>query len=222
MPFLAEELYQNLVRTAFPESPESVHLTDFPSADPAKIDKALSAATKLASKISSLGRAVRSTAGIKVRQPLAKVVVSLKSQTDREGLEHLKPQVLEELNVKNMEFVEKADDLEQGDYATITEGDITVAIYTRMTDELAGEGMAREIVHRLQTMRKSAGFEIADYIITYYQGDDYTSKVMWDFSGYIQQETLSHQLVAGSPEKDAFKENVKLSGHTIELGVIKD
>jgi len=187
MPFLAEELYQNLVRQAFPEAVESVHLTDFPVADLSKVDKALSTSTRLASKVCSLGRAVRSNAGIKVRQPLAKVVVALKSRTEREGLEHLKLQVLEELNVKNLEFVDNADLLDKNDYASISEGDLTVAVYTRMTDELIGEGMAREIVHRLQTMRKSAGFDIADYILTYYEGDVYITRVMHDFADYIKQ-----------------------------------
>ena len=73
----------------FPDAPESVHLTDFPVADPDKIDKRLSVATQLAIKVSSLGRAARSGANIKVRQPLANVVVAVKSKTDREGLERL-------------------------------------------------------------------------------------------------------------------------------------
>ncbi len=222
MPFLAEELYQNLVRQAFPEAVESVHLTDFPVADLSKVDKALSTSTRLASKVCSLGRAVRSNAGIKVRQPLAKVVVALKSRTEREGLEHLKLQVLEELNVKNLEFVDNADLLDKNDYASISEGDLTVAVYTRMTDELIGEGMAREIVHRLQTMRKSAGFDIADYILTYYEGDDYITRVMHDFSDYIKQETLSHRLLSENPDPGAYSENVKLSGHAIKLSVKKD
>ena len=63
----------------------------------------------------------------------------------------------------------------------MTEGDTAVAVCTEISPELAGEGMAREIVHRLQTMRKSAGFEIADYIVTYYEGDDYIQQVMRGF-----------------------------------------
>ncbi|GAI42527.1 unnamed protein product, partial [marine sediment metagenome] len=102
-PFLAEELYQNLVCSAFPEAPDSVHLTDFPVADMAKIDKQLSDDTRLAMKISSLGRAARSKAGIKVRQPLAKVVVSVASSDEEESLKRLKPQIFEELNVKDLE-----------------------------------------------------------------------------------------------------------------------
>ncbi|GAI02726.1 unnamed protein product, partial [marine sediment metagenome] len=101
-PFLAEELYQNLVGSVFPEAPDSVHLADFPVADVAKIDKQLAADTRLAMKVSSLGRAARSQAGVKVRQPLAHVVVSVASHSEQATLERLKAQVLEELNVKDL------------------------------------------------------------------------------------------------------------------------
>ena len=222
MPFLAEEMYQNLVCLAFPGAPESVHLADFPVADKGKIDKQLSSATQQAIKVSSLGRAVRSGAGIKVRQPLARVVVAVKSKTDREGLEHLKPQILDELNVKDIDFVDSAAELEKPGYITLAEGETAVAICTEISPELAGEGMAREIVHRLQTMRKSAGFEIADYISTYYEGDDYIQQVIGGFSAYIRQETLSRQLVSGVPQQGTYAENFKLSGHAMRLGVKKE
>lgn len=96
-----------------------------------------------------------------------------------------------------------------------------MAIPTEITPELAAEGMAREIVHRLQTMRRSAGFDIADYIITCYQGDDYIRQVMGDFAGYIKQETLSQQLDEGVPEEGVFKESYKLGGYQVLLGVKK-
>ena len=79
--------------------------------------------------------------------------------------------------------------------------------------------MAREIVHRLQTMRRSAGFDIADHIATYYQGEAYAGKVMADFADYIKQETLSRQIIEGIPEDVDFKETYKLSGYNILLGV---
>ena len=83
--------------------------------------------------------------------------------------------------------------------------------------------MAREIVHRLQTMRRSAGFDIVDHIDTYYQGDDYIREVMKnkDLADYIKQETLSRQLVDGLPEKVDFRETYKLSGYNVLLGVVK-
>jgi isoleucyl-tRNA synthetase len=193
-----------------------VHLTDFPIVDKAKIDEKLADDTRLAMKIASLGRAARSEAGIKVRQPLAKVIVEVRSEREREALERLTPQLLEELNVKGLEFVEKIAD--EG-YVVSTEGGHSVAISKEIPPELLAEGVAREIVRRLQTMRRSAGFDIADHITTYYQGDDYIKQVMSDFADYIKQETLSKELVDSVPEADAFTESHSLSGHEIRLGV---
>jgi isoleucyl-tRNA synthetase len=224
MPFMAEEIYQNLVKSAFPDAQESVHLTDFPAADTTKIDKPLTSAIQLAIKVSSLGRAVRSGAGIKVRQPLSRVVVAVKSKTDREGLMSLKPQVLEELNVKDIDYVDTASELEKPDYVVMTEGDLSVAVSTALTPELELEGMAREIVHRIQTMRKSAGFEIADYIAIFYEGDEYIQRVMQDSASvdYVKQETLSRRVVSGVPEQGSYNESFKLGGHAVKLGVKKE
>ncbi|MDO8569048.1 MAG: isoleucine--tRNA ligase, partial [Dehalococcoidales bacterium] len=159
-PFLAEELYQNLVRPVNANAPESVHLTDFPIADESQIHQQLADDNRLAMKISSMGRAARAKAGIKVRQPLAHVVVSVTSNREKEGLERLLPQVLDELNVKSLEFVGSEVALERPGYLVSSEGGYTVAVPTQISAELEAEGTAREIVHRLQTMRRSAGFDI--------------------------------------------------------------
>lgn len=221
MPFLAEILYQNLVCSAFPDAPKSVHMSDFPLGDITRIDKPLSSATHLAIKVSSLGRSARSNAGIKVRQPLSKVILAVKSQTEREGLDLIRSQVLEELNVKDMEVIDSVENMEKA-YSVVTEGDIAVGVCTEISAELESEGLAREIVHRLQTMRRSAGFDIADYIQTFYEGDDHSLKVMKDYAAYVQQETLSRKLVSGIPEDVALIEKYQLGGHTIRLGVKKD
>ncbi|MDP2920011.1 MAG: isoleucine--tRNA ligase [Dehalococcoidia bacterium] len=220
-PFIAEELYQNLVRSVDGSAPESVHLADYPSADESIIDPDLSLDTHLAMRVSSLGRAARSQAGIKVRQPLAKVLVHVASKRDREGLERLAPQVLEELNVKTVEFVEAVEELNNRECIACTEGELSVAVSKGISPELAAEGLAREIVHRLQTMRRNAGFEIADYITTHYQGDDHVRQVMRGFADYVKQETLSRQLVEGAPVEGAHTETHKLAGHSITLGVKK-
>jgi isoleucyl-tRNA synthetase len=218
-PFLAEELYQNLVCSAFPEAPDSVHLTDFPVADKSMINERLSEDTRLAMKVSSLGRAARSQAGIKVRQPLARVLIKAGTKRDEEGLERLSPQVLEELNVKSIEYTDSEDEFNKPDLTVSSEGGITVAMDCDVTPELAAEGLAREIVHRLQTMRRSAGFDIADHITTYYDSDSYVKQVMADWADYIKQETLSRELVEGIPEEGSFTEGYKLSGHEMMLGV---
>jgi len=220
-PFLAEELYQNLVGSAFPEAPDSVHLTDFPVADVTKVDKQLTADTRLVMKISSLGRAARSQAGIKVRQPLAHVVVSVASNQEQEILERLKPQILEELNVKDVILRPPTVDISVSVPAPVivTEGDYSVAVPTELSPELRAEGLAREIVHRLQTMRRSAGFDIADRIVTYYQGEAYIKQVMEDFADYIKQETLSRELVDGVPQEGVFTESHRLGDYEVLLGV---
>ncbi len=217
-PFLAEAMYRNLVVSVSAEAPPSVHLADFPLADKSRIDGQLMVGTRLAMKVSSLGRAVRSQAGIKVRQPLHKLLVKAGSGSQRRGLEPLVPQILEEVNVKELEIVGETPEVA---WPSIDEGEVTVMLDTEITPELAAEGMAREIVHRLQTMRRSAGFDIADHIVTYYQGDNYVGQVMTDFADYVKQETLSQQLVSGVPDEGAFTEQYQLSGYQILLGVRK-
>ena len=222
-PFLAEELYQNLVCSVFPEAPDSVHLADFPVADESNIDEQLAADTRLAMKVSSLGRAERSKRGIKVRQPLQSYHVSFAMERALKS-EAIKQSVLDELNVKSIKLAtaeELAAMARDPDYVVDDESSPSTAIYTRLTPELKAEGMAREIVHRLQTMRRSAGFDIADHIVTYYQGDAYVKQVLEDedLADYIKQETLSRQLVAGVPEEDMFTGSYQLDGHEVLLGV---
>jgi isoleucyl-tRNA synthetase len=231
-PFVSEAIYRNLVTTVYQDAPESVHLADFPTADRNKIDAQLSEDIRLAMRISSLGRAARSKAGIKVRQPLAEVIVSVSGGREERGLDRVKTQVMEELNVKDLR-VEAADILAgrncQGyvvggleeDAAT---GGYLVAVPAKDTisEELQAEGMARELVHRLQTMRRSADFDIADYIITYYQGDEYITRVMSDWGDYIRQETLSRKLVDKIPPEGVYTESIKISGRQVTMGVVRE
>ena len=221
-PFVADEIYQNLVISVYPEAPESVHLCDFPAADSSKIDKLLANDTRLTMKICSLGRASRSKAGIKVRQPLEKVLVKTRSRAEGEGLERLAAQVLEELNVKGLELAGEETELENHPgYSVSVEGDYIVAIATEIPIDLIEEGIAREIVHRLQTMRRNAGFDIADHIVTYYQAESSMKQAIERFSDYIKQETLSWELLCQAPGINAHSENCKISGQPVTLGVKK-
>ncbi|MBU2536754.1 MAG: isoleucine--tRNA ligase [Chloroflexota bacterium] len=221
IPFVAEEMYRNLVCSVFPDQPESVHLADFPVTDMDKIDKHLAADIRLIMRVSSLGRAARSEAGIKVRQPLSRLLVKVASERHKRALKHLAPQVLEEVNVKALDVVDDMPVTKHKDWPLASEGDLMVMLDTDITPELAAEGMAREIVRRLQMMRRSAGFEIADHIATYYQGDEYIKRVMADSADYIKQETLSEQLVDSAPGEGAYAESFKLEGHELLIGVKK-
>jgi isoleucyl-tRNA synthetase len=280
-PFVAEEIYQNLVCSSYPGAPQSVHLADFPVSDPTSIDERLSNDTKTVIKVTGLGRSARSKAQIKVRQPLAKVVVKVRDNSEIDGLKELQHQVLDELNVKTMIATTDAgqlvdyeikpnltllgpkygkdlgkiksalneldaqevaasvgvgNDLQVGEfsllpdevlvstipktnYAVAEEGGYVVGVSTEISPELLEEGLVREIIHRLQNMRRSAGYDIADYIETYYQGDGATSQVMAKFADYIKQETLARELVEGKPPDGAYVEEHKVDGNTLTFAV---
>jgi len=94
-----------------------------------------------------------------------------------------------------------------------------VTIDISVTPALADEGLARELVHRLQTMRRNAGFDIADRIVTYYQDDADIGRVMTNFDAYIRQETLSVDLLAEEPPAGAHREEQTVDGHKIWLAV---
>ncbi len=237
-PFIAEEIYQNLVVSLDPEAPDSVHLSMWPAYDEALIDEQLSLDMALAQKVTSLGHAARQNANLKVRQPLAQVVVRTASEEEDAGLTRLQQLVLDELNVKELEFTHASGDLvdvevfpypkqlgqkygrgypkirqamsgmdqnelaahvaagesfvveadgEQYEiapedvevrssprvgYSVSEDGGYLVAVTTDLTPELVQEGNARELVRRIQQLRKDADLEISDRIVTYVCDDD--------------------------------------------------
>ena len=282
MPFLTESMYQNLVRSA-DGGRESVHLEDYPRADDSLIDQRISDATRLAMTLSSLGRAARSKAGIKVRQPLGRALVKLSSVQEVELLTQVTPQVQDELNVKELARIDDETEVlelklrpntsllgskygremqrvvsalaaadpadvesrvtagrelqldgytleseevsvERVDlegYAVASEGGYVVAVTTDVSSELALEGLARELVHRVQNMRRSAGFDIADHIVTYYDGSPELDEVVTVQDEYIRQETLSQRLVKAQPPEGAYAETHRIDGLEVTLGVKK-
>ena len=285
MPFMAESMYQNLsapLKAGLAR--ESVHLESFPKADMGSVDQRLSEATRLAMRLSSLGRAARSKAGIKVRQPLASALVKLRLPNEAELLADVAGQVQDELNIKEttsladesevMELQVKAnmallgpkygaemsrivEGLSSADpwkvsarvssgqvveiagfllepeevlvsshdregYAVASEGGYTMAVSTEVSAELALEGLARELVHRIQNMRRSAGFDIADHIVTYYQGDASLDEVMSAHGDYVRQETLSRQVVKDAPVAGAYTEAHSVDGLEVTLGVKRE
>ena len=275
MPFIAEEMHQNLAR-AVNRGRESVHLEDYPDADESLIDARLSEATRLAMRLSSMGRAARSKAGIKVRQPLDRALVRLRSEREAELLAQVAPQVRDELNVKavapiaaeeEQEFMELrvqpnlrllgpkygprmrdvtaaisaadprevhaksragepvqlngfalqpdeiiVETLDRAGFSVANEGGYAVAVATEVSGELRLEGQARELAHRIQNMRRAAGFDIADRIVAAYEGDPGLNAVIAAHGEYIRQETLSEALVSEPPPADAYAETLKLDG----------
>ena len=237
-PFVAEEIYQNLVCSVDADAPDSVHLAAFPTVDASLIDQPLMGATRLAMSISSMGRNARSKSGLKVRQPLASVAVKTRNPEERGYLQMVQPQVLEELNIKSLVVLEDDSELylqareEAGDrtevtipvdhYSVALEGGYMVAVDSTITPELAEEGLARELVHRIQNLRRSSQFELTDRIVTYYDAPAEIGSVMQgNFAAYIRQETLSEDLVAGPPREGAASEDSKVEGMEITLGVLR-
>jgi isoleucyl-tRNA synthetase len=285
-PFLAEELHRNLVCSFDATQPDSVHLTDWPVADAARIDRALSDETRLVMRVASLGRAARAKAQLRVRQPVAELFVKLSTPAEEQALERLAPQVLEELNVKAIRIVRDETDFlrfevkpnlkllgqkygrevqdiakalqsmpeaelaqvarsaaagqpvqvagktlapdellvngrEKEGFASAEEAGAIAVVSTELTPELLQEGLAREIVHRVQNLRKDAEFEIADRIKLYYAGDADVAAVMRAYGGYISQETLATSISDDAPEHGVHSETAQIDGHEITLAVVR-
>jgi len=217
VPFISEVMYRNLVLSVEAQAPQSVHLTDYPVADTSLIDEALNRDMELAMNLSSLGRAARAKAGIKVRQPLSKVVITLSMDVDGQGVAALSDHIRDELNVKDVEF---ADVTPQDDgYVSASDERNVVAVMTVLSPELVAEGLARELVRRLQMMRRSANFEISDHIVVYYRGGEELEGVFDSFGDYICQETLATALKREEPPESAYTETIKIGKSELLAGV---
>ena len=107
------------------------------------------------------------------------------------------------------------------EYTIAGEDEILVAINTRITEDLKMEGLARDIVRRIQNQRKEAGFNIADWIETYYEAGPELSKVFEKFEGYISNETLSKVILRSRPPKNAHVATYKIGGETLKIGLIR-
>jgi isoleucyl-tRNA synthetase len=217
MPFISEEIYQNLVRGPFPDAPESVHMADYPQADPSRVDERLAADTRLAIKVCSLGRAARAKAQVKVRQPLPKVMIKVKNEAEKSALGRLSAQILEELNVKECEPTLSAELPSGPGYHEASEADCRVVVCAELSASLQSEGAARELVRHIQTMRKRANFEITDRILVWYQGD--LEAVLKDWGDYVRQEVLADSLVSAPPENPEAEQTQKIAGQAVSLAI---
>ena len=300
-PFLAEELYQNLVAERSPEAPESVHLVDWPVADEALIDEDLSFRMAMARQVVNLGRAARNSAQIKTRQPIEVAVVAA-GRRQQAAVDSLASVVADELNVKALEYVESAGELvsyvikpnyrtlgpkfgknmpavaaavaalpadETGDRVgsgrsvTVTvdgreydfapddfvveaheregfrverDAGIAVAISTRLSPELLGEGLARELVHHVQNTRKAAEFQIDDRIHLRVSGPEAVVDMLAAHGEWVKKETLAVTLEVATdatepaapagadgapPPAGTYREKLKVNGLPVTVEVAK-
>ncbi|MCL2572194.1 MAG: isoleucine--tRNA ligase [Defluviitaleaceae bacterium] len=285
VPFITEQIYQNLVRGLDKSSPESIHLCEYPSYDETQINPTLEADMAAIMDITAIGRAARNAAAIKNRQPLPEMLVNLRQGTT-EPAQDLLDVVKEELNVKAIDFIDSAENyieyrfkpqlrtlgprygklvpkitealntnpaevmtaLQSGTwqttiddtcieltmedvltetaqkegYATSQDKGITVVLNTQLTPELIEEGTLRELMSKLQNMRKDAGFEVVDRICAGYS--DYApglGEVIKNNSDLIAAEILADKLEEASPPEDAYTKTWNINGENITLWVNK-
>jgi len=286
VPFVTEAMYQNLVRSVSPDALESVHHTDWPQADPAAVDENLLARMDLARQMVALGHSARNSRNIKLRQPLARALIHRESGVD-ELDEELMALVQDELNVKQVDFVEEESELVtyrllpdnkvlgprfgrrfpavraelaaleplaavkrlraglplrleiEGDavelapeevlvreepregLAVASERGVAVAVDTVLTPDLKAEGLAREVVRRVQNLRKEADFDLDDRVVTTYQAEGELAEAIESWHSFIAEETLSVELRAGPPEDQATVFQDQVEGYSLGLGVRK-
>ncbi|MBI4506780.1 MAG: class I tRNA ligase family protein, partial [Chloroflexi bacterium] len=280
-PFLAEELYQNLVRSVDRSAPASVHHCDWPAVDVAARDAQLEQEMALVQRLASLARAARSKAALKVRQPLVELRAYLPAPAERAAADRLAPQLLDEVNVKRRTLVDDQralvtyavrpklpvlgprlgkdlpavsralqqmdaaallraqragqpvavaghelgpDEYEvvaqpQAGLAVAEEGGYAVGLDTAVTPELAAEGLARELVHRFQNVRRGAGLQVADRIIAYCAAPAEVATALERHGDYVRQEILAQDLRLAAPPADAYREEQRVDGHRVVLGV---
>ena len=281
IPFMTEDIYQNLVRSLDKTAPESIHLCDFPVANEAWIDTELEENMDEVLKIVVMGRACRNTANIKNRQPIGRMFV----KAEKALPEFYQEIVEEELNVKTMEFTDDVraftsytfkpqlktvgpkygkllggikahlseldgnaamDELNateslkfevNGQEVTlfredllidmaqtegyVSEGDntMTVVLDTNLTEELLEEGFVREIISKIQTMRKEADFEVTDKIKVYYDGTEKAEAVFEKYAKEIGEEVLATEVVKETPA--GYTKEWNINGENVAMGVEK-
>ena len=283
IPFMTELIYRNIVVNVDKTAPISIHFCDYPVCNESYIDEELESQMKHVLDIVVLGREARNNTSIKTRQPLARMMV----QADFELNEFYKEIVLEELNVKSLEFVKDADqyvtytfkpqlktlgprlgknigklkgiletvngnevmnelssrgvftvnidgasyDLAKEDllittthkegYAVTQYGGVCVVLDITLSDSLIEEGFVREIISRIQTMRKEAGFEVMDHITIYQAKSDEIKKYLSNNEATVMDETLSDKIeyVDDICDSDVYVKDWNLNGIDVQLGV---
>ncbi len=262
-PFYADRLYGDLKAASAENGCVSVHLSAFPKAEASEIDTTLEQRMELAQKVTSMVLSLRKKEHVIVRQPLQKICIPATDACQKENIEAMSQLILDEVNVKELEFVEgdmlekkvkcnfrvmgkkfgklmkavaaavgalsqdainelsvngsvqvdvdgQTVEIVREDVEIVSEdipgwtvandGALTVALDLEITEELKNEGMAREIVKRIQAYRKSSGFEITDHIHVVLSHDDNLQKAVEAYHDYICSQVLADKLEFGAPE----------------------
>ncbi|MDD2534596.1 MAG: isoleucine--tRNA ligase [Eubacteriales bacterium] len=280
VPFMAESIYQNLVRSSFPNAPESVHFCDYPVADTALIDEKLEKTMDDVLHLVVMGRAARNNAAIKNRQPLSRMLVVapvelsadynelvadelnvkkieyLKDNTElldykfkpqlktlgkrlgklvghvggvlaelngRETMAHLKSHGQIVINIDGQDIHLAEEDLliesvQPEGLSTESDRDFTISLDTKLTPELIEEGFVRELVSKIQTMRKDSGFDVSDRITVFHDGNAALAAIFTRNATFIAEEVLADAILSGKAD------NAKawdINGQTVELSVVR-
>jgi len=281
IPFMTEDIYQNIVRSVNKNAPESIHLCDFPLVDESKIDKDLEYSMNKVLEIVVLGRAARNGSNMKNRQPLGKMFIKTEKALDSVYVDIIE----NELNIKDVEFTDKVDefvtykfkpqlktvgpkygkqlgeirtalseldgnaakkDLDQSGsitlqlpsgnvilqtedllieteqmegFFTLSDRGVTVALDINLTDELVDEGFVREIISKVQTMRKEADFNVTDHINVTINGEGHTVDVASRMADDIMGDTLADSLKVTEP--CGYVKSWNINGEDVTIGVEK-
>ena len=281
IPFMTEEIYQNLVRSVDKNAPESIHLTDFPTVNEEFIDKELEISMDEVLDIVVLGRAARNSANIKNRQPIGNMYVKAETVLDPFYVEIIE----DELNVKAVEFKDDVEEFvsysfkpqlktvgpkygkllgkikealasldghaamkylndtgsvdfdfdgeivslgredllietaKNDDFVTEADNKTTVVLDIRLSEELIEEGFVRELISKVQTMRKEAGFEVVDHIVLSQTGNERIADIIRKNETVIKNDTLADEIVYNNV--DGYTKDWNLNGENTSLGVSK-
>ncbi len=275
-PFISDQLYRDL------GSKESVHLSEWPVSDPSLVDTELEQTMALAQQLSSMVLALRRKVNIKVRQPLSRILVPVTDAAMERQLRAIQPLVLNEVNVKEMEFtgavakrikpnfktlgkrygalmkqiaevvatftqeqiaaIESSETYEfevSGQTVSVTsedfeitsedmpgwlvasEGRLTVALDITLTDDLRAEGVARELVNRIQNLRKDSGLEVTDRIRVEIQEVDFVADAVRHYADYIAAQVLAESVTMAQAPTGTFITSVEIDELQIDLAIRK-
>ena len=283
IPFMTEEIYQNIVRRVEKDAYESIHLCLFPESDEALINPELEKTMREALNIVVMGRAARNDANIKNRQPIGRMLVKAEAALPK----YYADIVTDELNVKKIEFTGDVraytnytfkpqlrtvgpkfgkllggirkylgsvdgsgamDELNESGalrfdvngesveltredllietaqtegFVTQQNGSLTVVMDTNLTEELVEEGFVRELVSKIQTMRKEAGFEVQDHIDVYESGNDRIRGILEKFEEQLKKEVLAESVTYSDAPEGAYEKEWTVNGERVTLAVRK-